>query len=173
MSSDAKMTLDDVLATAIDRRLSQVHTAIPGRVESYSQGKAEVSPAIAPKMVNGEYKRYPRIPNVPVIFPRTGDTIIHYPISSGDYGLILFSERSLDVWLYGGGIADTDGGRMMHITDAIFLPGLFPFRGGPSWGVPGASDSSLYVKHHNGTLEITSSGQVKINGSHLTVDPSI
>ena len=41
-------------------------------------------------------KPLPVIQSVPVLFPRTKLSFIHFPIEVGDYVLLIFLERSID-----------------------------------------------------------------------------
>lgn len=49
------------------------------------------------------------------------------PVAVGDTGLLIFSDRSLDVWLATGGIVDPGDDRRHALSDAVFVPGLRPF----------------------------------------------
>lgn len=143
----ATPTLAEVIAGAMESRLSELHVALPGRIDSYdaSTQKARVQPLIRKKFIGADQAvSMPIINNVPVVFPRTANAIISMPISKGDNVLLLFSERSMDNWLSTGGEADPGVTRKHDISDAIAIPGLYPFSD-PS----DASGTDLLLKLNN------------------------
>lgn len=125
------LSLAELLQKAIASRLLDVHTAIPGRVQSYdaSTQTADVQPLIKAKH-RGEdsslvTESLPVIPHVPVVFPGAGGMRITFPMQRGDTVLLVFSEASLDIWQnQGGGPVDPLDVRRFHLSDAIAIPGL-------------------------------------------------
>lgn len=145
--------LSDILNSSFQAYMSNVHTALPGKIESFdpTTNKASVLPLIKKKFENGEVLNMPIISNVPVVFPSTQKGGIVFPISKGDGCLILFSERSLEQFL-SGGVSEVEPGdpRKFSMTDGICLPGLYPF------GSPGTTGNGV-------DLEIKYNGNVVIN----------
>lgn len=133
----------------------KVHTALPGRVESYDKVnvRVEVTPLISKRFADDGVLDYGRIVDVPVMFPRTKNFHLSYPLESGDGVLLIFSERSLETFLKGVGkpLAPNDT-RKFSVTDAIAYPGLFPFSEGAK--ISSGSEMELVFK---GT-KITSDG---------------
>ncbi len=121
-------TLAQVITDAMEQRLTEVHTAMPGSIVSYDSAKqlAVVQPSIMRKYKTGEIISFPVIYNVPVAFPRSGKAFLSLPLKAGDSVLLIFSERSLDIWLSGGGTVDPQDVRKHHISDAIAYPGIYP-----------------------------------------------
>lgn len=133
-------TLTDVLRAAMDQRLADVHTALPGRIESYNadEQKADIKPLLKRPLVdeNGDdipSEILPIIPNVPIRFPRgggggSGGFFISWPLVRGDFVELHFHERSIDQWKSSQG-QDTDPVdlRMHDLSDAVACPGLYPF----------------------------------------------
>lgn len=123
-------TLALVLRAALERRLSEVHTAMPGRVESYdaSAQTVDVQPLLkAPAATEGggtEALSMPVLTALPVCFPAAGGFRLVLPVKKGDTGWIMFSEASLDAWQDKGGLVDPGDPRRFHLSDAVFLPGL-------------------------------------------------
>jgi hypothetical protein len=117
------------LRAVINDRLRQVNTAMPGRITKYDSEtrKAEVEPLIQEKYADGTLLSLPKITNVPVVMPATSGAGFILPIGNGDPVLLLFSQRSLDRWLTSGGVQESADTRMHHLSDAIAIPGLFPF----------------------------------------------
>lgn len=123
-------TLSQIIQTGIDRSLSEVHVALPGSVIKYDRDaqKAEIQPLLQRKSRAGVLFDWPIITNCPILFHRTSVFSMTYELKPGDTGLIVVSERSLDVWLQkDGGIVDPDDQRRFDMTDGVFIPGLFPF----------------------------------------------
>lgn len=129
MNAQKVSYLAEVVKTIIDKQLSDIHTCLPAQVEKYdySTHMADVKPLLKKTFKDGEILSMPVIPNVPVQYPRTPEAILHLPLNKGDTGIVLFSERSLDVWLSKGGDVETGDPRKFDLTDAIFIPGIYPF----------------------------------------------
>jgi hypothetical protein len=122
--------LNELVRNHIDRRLGDVHTSVPGVVQSYDADKqtASVQVAIKRKSASGESLTVPIIRKVPVVFPRSGKFSIHFPLEKGDRVVLLFSERSLDNWKAAGNeVAEpADVARFFDYSDAVAMPGLYP-----------------------------------------------
>jgi hypothetical protein len=128
-ASEYTPQLTQVLKDAMERRLTEVHTAMPGIVESFDPltMTCTVQPAIKRKYQDAVLATsLPLINKVPVCFPRGGGAYISVPLAQGDTGLIVFSERSIDLWQSLGGTIDPLDARKHHLSDAIFIPGLAP-----------------------------------------------
>lgn len=153
-------SLEKVLATAIEARLFDVHTGIPGVVESYDPGTETVTvrPALKRKYQDGTLVELPLILNVPVLFPRGGKASITFPLKKGDSGFLLISERSLDVWKAKGGVVDPNDPRKFNLTDAVFFPGGYP-KSKPSGR---ATADKLRITNGDSEIEMTEGAKLKI-----------
>lgn len=162
----ATPTLSNVLTAAVERFLSNIHTAMPGVIESYdpSTNTASVKPTLKRKYVDDDQAiELPVISRVPVLFPRTADAHLALPIAAGDYVMLVFSERGMARWLDKGGTVDPEEPAMFALNDAVAIPGVFPTDEAPARN--GADDS---VELANGTsyIEIKASGEILVkNGS--------
>lgn len=131
-SIERRPTFADVIKGAIEARLLEVHTAIPGVIDTFdaATGLADVKPQIyAPSRTEAgevEYSALPIIAGVPVVFPGAGGFRLTFPVQKGDPVLLIFTEASLDKWVQAGGDADPGDQRRFHLSDAIALPGLRP-----------------------------------------------
>ncbi len=125
----ASATLNDAIGAALAAAISQIHTCLPGKVESFDfrTRKASIKPLIKRPYLDGNPQALPVIPGVPVLFPWGGTGSLTFPMQRGDTGAIFFTERAMEVWLSRGGDAAPGDPRMFDITDAIFIPGLAPF----------------------------------------------
>lgn len=152
----------------VDSMLLNTHTCLPGIVEKFdaSQKTVDVKPALQRKYVTGEITELPVIPNVPIAYPQSSESMISFPLKVGDPVLLLFSERSIDIWKDRGGSISPEDPRKFDITDAIAIPGVFHIGGGVT-----TKPTSLVVKYKNFEIEITESGKLRVtNGSDDVVD---
>lgn len=101
--------------------MNEMHTAMPGKIVSYSGGMASVRPSLRYKTPRGKYMQYPVISSVPVVVPHGGNASIAVPIKAGDDCLIIVSEQSLDEWMSG---AEDDTQLLFDLSNAICIPGL-------------------------------------------------
>jgi hypothetical protein len=161
-------TLTKVISDAIENALSDLHTCLPGRIESYDEatGLAKVVPLLRRKYVKESAAvELPVISGVPVIFPRAGASWIKLPIKSGDYVLLVFAERSLDLWIERGGSIDPEDSAKFSLNDAVAIPGIYPK---PSVMDPKGASTSLEITNGSAFIEITEAGKVTMNsGSGL------
>ena len=151
-----KETMTDVLQLFLDSRLENVHTLLPGKIESYEEPlrKASVQPLIKLKTRGNEDVEMPILDNVPVIFPSSTGGQILFPLDKGDFCLIMFSETGIGNYLNSVGAiqVEADDVARFSLTDAICLPGLFPF------SVPGTQLNKLITP----TIEFTPAGGINM-----------
>jgi hypothetical protein len=127
--SNITPSLEQVIKNAIEGRLVEVHTSLPGTIVSYDAAKQTCSaqPSIQRKNTfTGDTFMIPVINNVPVIHPRSGKAIIHLPLKAGDKVLLVFAERSIDLWKSAGGAPHPQDTRKHQYSDAVAIPGLYP-----------------------------------------------
>lgn len=103
--------------------VEEAHTALPAEIVTYDaeKGFAVVKPKAKFKKPNGETIDFPEIDGVPVLFPHNKDFSIAFPIKSGDNCLLIFSEQSLDFWLYG---KETDTELKHDLSNALAVPNI-------------------------------------------------
>lgn len=165
MSTPADMFRNSVLSI-----LNSVHTCLPGIVKSFdpTTNKAVIQPALNKAYVSGPMEM-PVLESVPVMFPKN----MFFPIVPGDYVLLLFAERSIDLWLSVGGQVTPDDPRKFNLSDAIAIPGLVPFTG--DFSVNNGEDysisfggSSISIKP-NGDIMIKTANKVAIGNTTTEV----
>ena len=122
-------TLTKVLKSATNVQLNQIHTCLPGVIEKYeyTTQKATVKPLIKKVYRDGQVSSLPIIVEVPVVWPRSSNASLTFPVNNGDYVLLLFAERSIERFLEQGGEREPGDSRKFDLTDAIAIPGLYPF----------------------------------------------
>lgn len=164
MSTDSP-TLTDVITTAMDVRLEDMHVSMPGRVVSYDATKQSASVQPLVKRITTDEtgarvtETLPIINDVPVVFPGAGSYAITWPITVGDSVLLVFAETSLDRYLLSGNIVDPIDPRRFALSDAIAIPGLRPFNN----PVPSVPTNALVIK---------SPGEIRL-GSASAADPVV
>lgn len=117
-------TLEEVLLDIFDERLSQLHTAMPGRVESYDPltQTASVKP-----MLKLDGRTLPVLPRVPIVFMRAGGFYLVAPLSKGDFVLLVATSSSIAEWrATDGREADPVDKRRHHLSSCVAIPGLYP-----------------------------------------------
>lgn len=142
----SQFNLQDAILSAIGDYMTNIHTSIPGKIESYNPvlKKADIQPLVKRKFSTGETFSYPIISNVPVQIPGGKKACVSYPVDTGDAGILIFSERSMEEYL-NGIVAEANQGdpRRFSLNDGIFIPGVFPF------GEPGKTGDNINIELKN------------------------
>lgn len=160
-------TLTSAIKLAVWNILSGVHTALPGRVESYDHTgpSIEAKPLIKKLYRDGVELSLPVIVSVPVVFMRTARFKFTFPLEQGDGVLLIFAERSIDNWLSRGEEVAPQVSRKFDLSDAIAIPGLWGLEKGLAIEDPDNFELALddVNMHTDGMdFEITN-GQVTIS----------
>lgn len=152
-------TLADVLDTAVNTRLSALHFSFPARVESYdaSQQRASVQPLVLQGFIgeDGERQteRLPVVPDVPIMFPRSGPFAMTWPVAVGSLVWVVVANCSIGRYLQGtGGEVDPGVDQRQALTDAVAFPC------GSTFGAPiaGADEDAMVL--HASALKLGSAG---------------
>jgi hypothetical protein len=168
--SSRSPSLAAVLDLVLTRRLSDVHTAMPGRVEAFDAARQTANVQLLLKARRSTEtgvivdEPLPVAVNVPVVFPGAGAFRVVFPLKAGDGVLVLFAEASIDRWQALGGLQPTADDRRFHLADAIAIPGLLPDV--QSWdGLPSAGMS---IGHDTGPGIVLRSSQVELGAREGT-----
>ena len=108
----AEPTFQEVIREALNDRVSQIHTMIPGEVTSVNSSTASVSvqPLIKSRVRTRdggfEYETLPVIHNVPLAFPQGGSTFIRWSVQAGDPVELRFSEVDFGQYRQTGKLAE-------------------------------------------------------------------
>lgn len=172
-------SLAEVLQSAINNSLFDLHTSLPGKIETYypDEQKADIKPLIQRDLIdeNGnelDTESIPVLPDVPIIFPRANDYFISMPIKKGDFVLLIFCERSIDQYMAGSGQeVDPVDLRTHDLSDAIALPGFAPF----VKAIKDISTDNLVLGKDNSGIQIhiKDGGEIEITfdgGNTLTIN---
>lgn len=164
-------SIAEVLRSAVDARIAEVHVAVPARVESYDAARQSCS--VKPLLKDFHRARdgarvvddVPVISDVPVMFLGGNGFEVIFPIAKGDTVMLLFSERSLDVWLSKGGDVDPIDVRRHALSDAVAIPGL------QSFASPRSAVTDPTIRDSTGNkIEFLGTGGVKVTGAGTTVE---
>lgn len=169
-------TLEKILQDAIRAELLDVHTCLPAKIEKYeaSTQKANVQILLKRKYeADTEAVNLPVINSVPVQWASAnqGKTYIHLPLKKDDLGIVVFCERSIDLWLSGvpkssadpdaaSKIFDPKDPRIFDLSDAIFIPGVLPF----VHSLQNVSADNLVVQNDQFRIEIAPDGTISLAG---------
>jgi protein gp138 len=93
MASPPDKSLAEVVTDAIDSRLLDLHTCMPGIVRTYDdvKGVCKVQPAVKRK-IDGELETLPEIENVAVMWPGAGGAVLKMALAAGDMVWLMFPE---------------------------------------------------------------------------------
>lgn len=159
-------SLAEVLDTALSRRLGELHTCLPGRVESYDASKqtVDVQPLVQAFALQEDgtttTESLPVLSSVPLIFPGGGGFRATYPVASGDTVLVVFAEASLDAWQPRGGVVAPPDTRRHHLADAVAIAGLHD--NSKAW--TGASTSAATWGKDGGPQVVARSNALELGG---------
>ena len=158
---DFTLSPNDTLAVQrqfiIDTLAQNVNTAIPAVIVQFDHAlqRASVRPVLDLTGTTPQGSRYsierPVIANVPVWFPycSMNGFSMTYPVSAGDYCLLVFSQTSFRKWLEGSGANTTPDGsaipRVFSYDDAIALVGLIP----KGTAIPSFSQDHIEIRNRN------------------------
>lgn len=127
-------SLIEVLEVAVAAGAASHHTQLPARVEEYNPERqvVRVQPMVGSMRTDSDgvehEELYPAIVEVPVAWPGAGGARLTFPLAAGDFGMLVFSDRSLDEWKVNRGVQPMvpKDPRNHALQDAVFLPGLRP-----------------------------------------------
>lgn len=119
-------TPEGAFKAQIDGRLKELHTCLPGIIDSFDPVKqtASVQPAIKRVFTEQGGVNLPLCVDVPVAFPGGGDFFLTFPVQPGDECILFFSERCIDFWYANGGVQLPAEYRLHDLSDAFALVGV-------------------------------------------------
>lgn len=164
--------LETIILDALDEALANIHTIVVARVTKVNTNTINAIP-VTNRIVDGKSIQLPEFPQIPLITLQGGDSYIHYPVSVGDYCLLLVSERSFDKWYIGKDNDIPDELSMFDYSDCFALVGINPL--GKAIPIPTVTTMEGDVNQfgnyvHQGNRIMT--GNMIINGN-LTVNGNI
>lgn len=160
-------TIEQAIRLGVKSLLNVTHTTFPGVVLSYDYAtqKATIQPSIRKvyqtkdEQGNNIVQDMPILNSVPVSFPRAGSASFSFPVNPGDRVLVMCCERSLDQWIESSEQQVTpQDPRQFHLSDAICLPGLYPF----SDPLPLSNNDDFVLTYADSSITIKPNGGVEI-----------
>jgi hypothetical protein len=125
----AERSKAEVISAAIDAKLLDLHTSMPGRVHKYDgdNNTVDVEPVVkrAVPRDDGTYavEALPIIHNVPIAWPRGGGYAIRFPLSKGNAVTLHFSEVATAIWRTTGQISEPGDVVRHDLSYACAYPG--------------------------------------------------
>lgn len=166
-----RITPAETLRRVLDARLMDLHTALPGRVQSYDAATqtADIEPMIKRGVPTGgeedevALETLPVLPSVPILFPSGGQCFVTFPLAVGDPVLIVFCERDTSQFRGTGAVSDPGVPTMHGLSGAVAIPCAF---GPRSAAMSGVSTTDLVVGRANGLANLTiKSGTAEVGGN--------
>lgn len=162
-------SLDSVVGQAGGDLALNLRVALPAIVTEFNDKQQTVTlqPAIAGTGADGAALKLPPLADVPVKFPRGGGFAFTFPITAGDEGLAIFSDRCIDGWFSTGRISQEDDHRLHDLSDGFFLPGVSSL----SRAIGAFRNDAIVMRQldGNGYVSIDKSSNVDIDGAKLRV----
>lgn len=169
MPPSRKSTLESVINTAIDTKLKDVHTNLPGQIISFDpiEQLADIQPQLK-RNINGELFNLPVLSQVPVRFLKSGAFSISFPLAEGDEVDIFVLERSIDNWLEDGGIQAPNDIRKFDLSDAYAVPILYS----QANKITNFDADNMVIRNTANDTKITikPSGEVVITATKTTIE---
>ena len=120
--------IGDAMSDSLNRLSTCTMGVVVGIHKSLHDMSVDVEPTLKELQKDGTSISNPVIYRVPVQMPGSGTSLINIPLHIGDTVLLVFVNRSLDVWKTSNGFPSTTNNfRKFDSSDAVAIPGVFPF----------------------------------------------
>jgi hypothetical protein len=151
--------LETVVLQALDEALANIHTIVVAKVTKVNETTINVKPVIN-RLVDGVSVELPEFLEVPLVTLQGGNSYIHYPVTVGDYCLLLVSERCFDKWYQGKDFDTMDELSMFDYSDSFAIVGINPL--GKAIPIPTTTTMQGGIIHNG---KMVRNGDTTINGS--------
>lgn len=180
IGSSRTPNLAEVFSTILEKRLADLHVAMPAVVTKFDKVKQTITakPLLKNTVVydDGEEdaETLPEFPEVPVVYPRGGGYFLAFPLEKGDNVLLVFNERSIDKYWYSSGKTEIDPVdlRKHDLSDAVAIPGFQPLtrvlKEDLSSAVLG-KEKGAQVRPKASTVDVTSNGGASAIGGFVAM----
>lgn len=107
---------------------STFHCIQIGKIEKVTPAEqtVEVTLQIRRPAADGSSAAIPLLVDVPYFVLQGGGAYIDMPIAAGDYCIVLFNDRDIDVWWSTANLADPATSRKHDLSDGIAIVGINP-----------------------------------------------
>lgn len=159
----------DVTQAWIDDALLRVQTWCPGRIQTlHNDGTVDVAPLLRTQVPQPDgsntFRDPPTVPRVPVWCLRAPPFAVTMPVAVGQLVILLACSGDIGTWFAGDGSLTTPGDlRRHHLAHVIAIPGIYP--SAQQLQHPSSNlRIGLDTADASGTVEVTSDGDVILNG---------
>lgn len=125
-----KETLAEIIPEVFKALLGNVHTAMPGRVESYDRDnfRADIIPGLSRLTQKNQEIEIPTITDVPVLMYGGLAGLIDIELQKDDPVLLIFMEAGIGGWKSSDGTKQVapDDLSSHELNNAICIPGIIP-----------------------------------------------
>lgn len=166
---DRRASLESVINTAIDTKLKDLHTILPGQIINFDPVEQLADIQIQLKRnIAGELINLPVLQKVPIRFLKSGNFTITFPLAEGDEVAVYIIERSIDNWLENGGIQSPNDTRKFDLSDAYAVPVLYS----QAQKITDFDPDNMVIKSTNGNSKITikADGNIEIDTTTATIN---
>ena len=120
--------LDDVLVELKQEIFSTLNCVQIGQIQSYNAAEqtAEIQLQVKVRVNPTTISDYPVLIDCPVFVLQGGGAYIDFPIGQGDYCIVLFNDRNIDIWWDSATVAAPENRRKHSLSDGIALVGINP-----------------------------------------------
>lgn len=126
----AHLSTTDLIRLSTASLLAKLHVGFPARVERVSGARVDVRPELerATECRDGStlHEELPVIASVPLVFQRTENEGLAFPVPVGSYVFVVCADRALGEWLRTGRRERTADVGAHTLDGAVAIPGLFP-----------------------------------------------
>lgn len=119
--------LDDVLAEMKNEIFANLNCIQIGKIEKVNSNQTcEISIQFKRRVSGDQISEYPLLVDCPYFVLSGGGSFVDVPISEGDFCLVLFNDRNIDVWWSSANVKEPDNRRKHNLSDGIALVGINP-----------------------------------------------
>lgn len=168
LQRDAQLsaTAEGAFDAQIEGRLKNLHTSMPGIIASFDPDSqtASIQPTIKRIFTERGAVNLPLCVDVPVSFPGGGDFFLTFPVKTGDECILLFSERAIDMWHFGGNTQPPAEYRLHDLSDGMAIVGI----NSQPRKIPAFNNSDTEFRSRDGETKV----QIKPDGTIKNINPN-
>lgn len=160
--------LTSAITSVFESLMRSVMVCLPGHVVSFDpSNQLAVVQCGVQRVADGEGVDIPIIENVPVKFSGDGEWYFWHQITEGTEGVVLFSQRAIDLWIERGGVIKPHDLRMFNESDAFFIPGIRSKVG----AIQGFKNEGVGMSNASGTEYIhLKQGVIEVKTGELNIE---
>ena len=154
------MGLITLVKRLIADALNSVSTAEVVVVQTVSDDRKYCS--VMPKRLASDGTNSPIIKHVPILYQKSGDSVILIPPKIGDVGMVITNKFALDTLLIDNGANPLKSSRQFSVNDIVYVGGIFTEIN----SIPDIEDGEIIIHHQSGTqIKFTNDGKIYITNN--------